>query len=1019
MKNHITSNPPRPGAGTWEFLTRTLAMAGLLAALLLPARLHSQTEPSALVEFQSTDKGFLLPRMTQAQRDAIAGPAKGLMVYNTTTGCLETNHGSPSLPLWQAVNCFGSIDALNCAASSRAGILAVGQPAAGVMFSVQYTGGNGGSHNGQTVTSAGVEGLTATLPKGRFASGSGSLIYKVTGIPAGGGTASFALDIGGQACTLAMTVPGVIGALDCGGAVITGSLASGQPATGVSATLPYTGGSGGPHSGQVVSSTGVVGLTATLVPGSFANGSGNLLYTITGTPATGGTASFALSIGGQACVLVITVPGVIGSLNCGGAVITGNLVPGQSAAAVSASVPYTGGNGGPHAGQAVNSTGVTGLTATLAAGSFANGIGSLVYDITGTPAGGGTASFALNIGGQACTLAVTVPGIISALDCGAAVFTGILLSSQAAAGVSASVPYTGGSGGPHNGQVVGSTGVAGLTATLPAGSFANGGGNLAYTITGTPAASGTASFALGIGGQACTLSVSVLGSVGALNCGGAVITGNLVPGQSAVGVSASVPYTGGNVGPHNGQVVSSTGVTGLTATLAAGNFANGTGSLVYDITGTPAGGGTASFALNIGGKACTLAVTVPGIISALNCGGALVTGNLASGQSATGVSASVPYTGGSGGPHNGQVVNSTGVAGLTATLAPGSFANGAGNLLYTITGTPATGGTASFALSIGGQACSLAITVPGVIGVLNCGSAVITGNLVPGQSAAGVSASVPYTGGNGGPHAGQAVNSTGVTGLTATLAAGNFANGAGNLVYTITGTPSGGGAASFALAIGGQACTLRVNLCGAFVAAGQWKRFMCHNLAAANTNADPYVPSWEISGGYWQWGQKGPDPSVWLNTNSSNYAHGPVGPGGGEANALSIPGWLFLTAPNGAWSDGSKTTNDPCPMGFRVPTKAQWAGVIANNTQSVTGTWAVNTTNYSSARFFGSGMMLMAAGYRDYVVGVLVSRGNTGSYWSSTENGTSYAWYLGFDSGAATNPESYRANGLSLRCVAE
>jgi hypothetical protein len=47
-------------------------------------------------------------------------------------------------------------------------------------------------------------------------------------------------------------------------------------------------------------------------------------------------------------------------------------------------------------------------------------------------------------------------------------------------------------------------------------------------------------------------------------------------------------------------------VTGLTATLSAGSFAIGTGNLSYSITGTPASGGTASFALNIGGQTCTL-----------------------------------------------------------------------------------------------------------------------------------------------------------------------------------------------------------------------------------------------------------------------------------------------------------------------------------------------------------------------------------------------------------------------------
>ena len=47
-------------------------------------------QSSAMLEVASTTKGFLPPRMTTAQRDAIASPAEGLTVYNTTTDGLET-----------------------------------------------------------------------------------------------------------------------------------------------------------------------------------------------------------------------------------------------------------------------------------------------------------------------------------------------------------------------------------------------------------------------------------------------------------------------------------------------------------------------------------------------------------------------------------------------------------------------------------------------------------------------------------------------------------------------------------------------------------------------------------------------------------------------------------------------------------------------------------------------------------------------------------------------------------------
>ncbi|WP_170828474.1 hypothetical protein [Chryseobacterium soldanellicola] len=201
-----------------------------------------------------------------------------------------------------------------------------------------------------------------------------------------------------------------------------------------------------------------------------------------------------------------------------------------------------------------------------------------------------------------------------------------------------------------------------------------------------------------------------------------------------------------------------------------------------------------------------------GTVTTLSCGSATNTGTLASGTAASGVTSSIPYTGGNGGPYAAQSVSSTGVTGLTATLSAGNFATGNGNLTYTITGTPTGSGTASFAIVIGGQSCTFTRTVAGdgTITTLKCGYETNSGTLVSGTPASGVTSSVPYTGGNGGPYAAQSVSSTGLTGLTATLSAGNFANGNGNLIYTITGTPTRSGAANFTIVIGGKSCTITV-----------------------------------------------------------------------------------------------------------------------------------------------------------------------------------------------------------------
>ena len=44
---------------------------------------YANIDPSAQLEVSSTNKGFLVPRMTSSQRVAIANPATGLLVYQT------------------------------------------------------------------------------------------------------------------------------------------------------------------------------------------------------------------------------------------------------------------------------------------------------------------------------------------------------------------------------------------------------------------------------------------------------------------------------------------------------------------------------------------------------------------------------------------------------------------------------------------------------------------------------------------------------------------------------------------------------------------------------------------------------------------------------------------------------------------------------------------------------------------------------------------------------------------------
>lgn len=53
----------------------------------------SSPDASAILDLSSTTKGLLLPRMTTLQQTNLVNPAIGLMIYNTSTGQIETNKG--------------------------------------------------------------------------------------------------------------------------------------------------------------------------------------------------------------------------------------------------------------------------------------------------------------------------------------------------------------------------------------------------------------------------------------------------------------------------------------------------------------------------------------------------------------------------------------------------------------------------------------------------------------------------------------------------------------------------------------------------------------------------------------------------------------------------------------------------------------------------------------------------------------------------------------------------------------
>ncbi|RNA63288.1 hypothetical protein D1631_15820 [Chryseobacterium nematophagum] len=406
------------------------------------------------------------------------------------------------------------------------------------------------------------------------------------------------------------------------------------------------------------------------------------------------------------------------------------------------------------------------------------------------------------------------------------------------------------------------------------------------------------------------------------------------------------------------------------------------------------------------------------VVTALNCAGATVTGTLTQGAVASGVSVQVPYTGGNGEAYSaGTAIPSTGVTGLTATLQAGTLANGNGTLTYTISGTPATSGTAHFAIVFGGQSCDLQVTVVAVSSpvTLNCSGAThyplanpnIPQSFNPPLFPGTYYTTIPFTGGTG-TYGSQTIPSDGqVLGLVATLRAGQMSDQ--QLIFDISGQTLNSGVAIFVFNFQGQVCSFTRNVVGGtpvnpgeVVMCGSSQAWMTHNLGA-DMSADPNTPSSQIQGAKYQWGQPTP-----LITQSDDIAN---------PNPITMP----LYNGNNSWNSPAKTATDPCPSGFRVPTSGEWNTLIDNNTYTILGSGPDSPTNFGSAIQFhctnGNVLTLPYAGSRERNSGALIGRGEQGYYWYGNIVGIRNVLFT--LSGPLLFNGGDLSNGFSVRCISQ
>lgn len=122
------------------------------------------------------------------------------------------------------------------------------------------------------------------------------------------------------------------------------------------------------------------------------------------------------------------------------------------------------------------------------------------------------------------------------------------------------------------------------------------------------------------------------------------------------------------------------------------------------------------------------------------------------------------------------------------------------------------------------------------------------------------------------------------------------------------------------------------------------------------------------------------------------------------------------------WFSGSTSSDtwlsayDPCPAGWRVPTKEEFANLTACSRE-----WKTGSTSGETGYLFGTSpnqVFFSAPGERHRESGSVISVSTSGYYWSSSpDSWYASAKYLFFNNGTVQVGQEHRAFGCSVRCV--
>jgi uncharacterized protein (TIGR02145 family) len=625
-----------------------------------------------------------------------------------------------------------------------------------------------------------------------------------------------------------------------------------------------------------------------------------------------------------------------------------------------------------------------------------------------------------------------IPGRVDMLDCEGALVSDTLVEDLLVSEVTLTLGYTGGNGGVFESRSIASTGVMGLTARLAEGLFLEGSGTVVFEMEGTAMDSGNAVFFVELGGQSCGIEVPVRASdyrKGTVYCD---------PRRATAVVEVLSPLTN---------------KTWMDRNLGASRVATSS-------TDEQAYGDLYQWGRRADGHQCRNAATTP-LLSSGNVPehGDFILSPFMPGdwqspqgfnlwQGVDGVNNPCPF--GYRLPTESELNkellswSSQDAAGAMASplrlpLAGGRFhingsVKGAGD--YGVYWATTVKGTASRRLGIspnlagmgtderaGGRSVRcLKEEFSGQIAALDCEEAQKEGEIIEGLVVTGVAVYVDYFEGNGGFFESQSIASTGVLGLTASLAGGQFNEGVGSVVLEVSGTALGSGLALFLLDLGGQSCEIEVVV---EEGAGTYPPGTVHcdpanptavvdvlNPATGKTWMDRNLGASQVAtsstdeaayGDLYQWGRLADGHQCRNSLTTTQLSSSDV-PGHGD----------FILAPNSPFDwrspqndnlwQGVDGFNNPCPDGYRLPTDSEL------NAERLT--WSSN----NAAGAFASPLKLSLAGYRSNSSGSLDNVGTFGYYWSSTVSST-LSRGLSFSSSGASMYSDLRAYGNSVRCL--